>query len=260
MPSTMSVNFIAQLYETVLLRAGSTSDIDGWAGELDSNLLSQSQVITDFVTSTEAQTEVLPIVRLYQAFFDRAPDPTGLSFWVNALRNSGPAFSPGYNAELTAIATGFASSAEFHSLYGATPAPSSFVASLYQDILGRAPDAGGDAFWVNQLNAAGNTAAAQGAVALSFANSAEFVTDSAGPIDAFLAAAANNNGVYATGVIAGMPDTNNTGVTPTSDFILTPGVDSLTGAAGAVNTFIASLTQFNTDGKGPTLNGTDSLT
>jgi Ca2+-binding RTX toxin-like protein len=81
--------------------------------------------------------------RLYQAAFARQPDLDGLSFWIGQMDRG---------AALTAVAQAFIGSAEFIAKYGANPSNTDFVTLLYQNVLNRLPDAGGLAFWVNQLN------------------------------------------------------------------------------------------------------------
>jgi hypothetical protein len=82
--------------------------------------------------------------RLYQASFDRAPDPGGLGYWIGTLDRG---------AALRDIAQGFLGSAEFTALYGANPTTEQYVTLLYQNVLHRGPDAGGFNFWVGNLNA-----------------------------------------------------------------------------------------------------------
>jgi hypothetical protein len=80
--------------------------------------------------------------RLYQAAFDRKPDVSGLDYWYQKM-NSGMA--------LTDVAAGFINSAEFKALYGSNPSNEQFVTLLYDNVLHRVPDAGGYAYWTDQL-------------------------------------------------------------------------------------------------------------
>lgn len=75
--------------------------------------------------------------RIYQAAFDRAPDATGLGYWISVMDNG---------ALLTGVAGGFIGSAEFQSRYGNT-SDVGFIKLLYENVLDRQPDAGGYAFW-----------------------------------------------------------------------------------------------------------------
>ncbi len=81
--------------------------------------------------------------RLYQAAFARTPDKTGLGFWIDALDKGTP---------LAQAASGFIGSAEFAKLYGSNVSDAQFVDALYQNVLHRAPDAAGYAFWTDALH------------------------------------------------------------------------------------------------------------
>lgn len=82
------------------------------------------------------------VYRLYQAAFNRVPDQAGLGDWIDGMD---------HGMGLSQVATGFINSAEFKSLYGNNPSDSAFVTLLYDNVLHRAPDAGGYAYWMNEL-------------------------------------------------------------------------------------------------------------
>ncbi len=75
------------------------------------------------------------VAAAYQDILNRAPEPAGQTFWVNALTNG----------QLTRrqVAEGLINSNERHV---------GLVTSYYVDFLRRQPDSFGLAFWVNQLN------------------------------------------------------------------------------------------------------------
>lgn len=79
---------------------------------------------------------------LYRAALGRYPDRAGLEYWV------------GVSGQITLedMATSFMASPEFQSKYGALD-NAAFVNLLYENVLGRAADAGGLAFWVGDLDA-----------------------------------------------------------------------------------------------------------
>jgi len=79
--------------------------------------------------------------RLYQAAFDRVPDVPGLGYQTNALDTQ---------LTLSQVAGNFIASPEFQSTYG-NVSNSQFVTLLYQNVLDRAPDAGGLQYHVNRL-------------------------------------------------------------------------------------------------------------
>jgi Tol biopolymer transport system component len=99
--------------------------------------------------------------RIYQAAFNRTPDQGGLGFWINAMDTG---------ASLDQVAQGFVDSAEFRTLYGEHPANADIVSHMYQNVLHRAPDAGGAAFWQNVLD---NRLASVASVLAQFSESPE---------------------------------------------------------------------------------------
>jgi hypothetical protein len=80
--------------------------------------------------------------RLYRAAFNRKPDSSGLGFWINAMDG-------GFSIE--AMAQGFATSAEFADLYGASPTNTEVIKALYTNVLHRTPDEAGAQYWHNQM-------------------------------------------------------------------------------------------------------------
>jgi len=81
--------------------------------------------------------------RLYQAAFNRAPDAAGLGYWINDLD---------HGVALNDVAQAFVSSAEFNNTYGALNT-SQFVNQLYENVLHRAGDSAGVAYWTGELDA-----------------------------------------------------------------------------------------------------------
>ncbi|MTJ79397.1 MAG: DUF4214 domain-containing protein [Telmatospirillum sp.] len=113
--------------------------------------------------------------------------------------------SAAYGAVLHSIAGVFAGNAQFTSTYGAHPTAETFVTSLYQNVLGRAPDADGFAGYVAFLKSAGGSGPsvqAMADLALTFTQSAEAKSLSTGPIKAWLAQGAT--GTYPA-TISGLP-------------------------------------------------------
>ncbi|MDF3351994.1 DUF4214 domain-containing protein [Sulfitobacter sp. KE37] len=92
-------------------------------------------------------TQINAITALYVGYFDRAPDPAGLQFWIDQLDNG---------REYNTIAADFAASPEAVALYPylTTPdvsSPASFVTSIYANLFGRTPDQEGLDFWTGVL-------------------------------------------------------------------------------------------------------------
>ena len=78
--------------------------------------------------------------RLYRAAFDRAPDREGLGFWISQLE---------HGLARADMAARLLVSSEF----GTAATTSDFVATLYRNVLDRAPDAAGLAYWRDAIDA-----------------------------------------------------------------------------------------------------------
>ena len=102
--------------------------------------------------------------RIYQAAFDRMPDQVGLGFWI-AQMDRGMA--------LSTVAENFILADEFLKIYGSAPTHAAIVDKFYENVLNRAGDAGGIAYW-NGLLDQGTLTVAQ--VLASFSESAENFT------------------------------------------------------------------------------------
>lgn len=81
--------------------------------------------------------------RIYQAAFDRTPDSEGLGYWIEQMDRG---------VSLNDVALGFVNSFEFMSLYGVSPSNELFLTRLYQNVLGRQPEAEGYNYWLNRMN------------------------------------------------------------------------------------------------------------
>jgi hypothetical protein len=92
------------------------------------------------------------VYMLYQATFNRTPDTEGLGYWIKQVDN-------GANIT-TDVAAFFVTSPEFVAKYGANPSVASYVDNLYLNVLGRPGEAGGVAYWNQELSAGTITRAA----------------------------------------------------------------------------------------------------
>ncbi|HSL57150.1 MAG TPA: DUF4214 domain-containing protein [Acidimicrobiales bacterium] len=102
------------------------------------------------------------IARLYLAFFERAPDPSGLAFWVGRYRQG---------QRLDTIADAFTRSPEFTSTYGSLNS-GAFVALVYRNVLGRQPDPTGYDYWAWKVE---RGELSRGRLMAQFSESREFV-------------------------------------------------------------------------------------
>ncbi len=84
------------------------------------------------------------LVRLYRAVFGRFPDQAGYRYWAGQQ-------AAGLSTD--AMIDAFAESREFSLRYGSEFESDVAIALLYQNVLGRSPDAAGAAYWREQVGA-----------------------------------------------------------------------------------------------------------
>ena len=92
------------------------------------------------------------------------PDYAGFEYWAgqaDARQLSG-----------LQLADIFMAAPEVHRQFGANPSNDAFVTELYTNVLGRAPDAAGLAYWEQQAN----SGAARDQLLVAFATSAENIS------------------------------------------------------------------------------------
>jgi uncharacterized delta-60 repeat protein len=171
--------FAMQQYRDFLGREGDAAGIQGWADAVTSGAWTRLQVIDAFLQSQEFAGFVAPVVRLYFATFLRVPDYNGLTFNAGLVRNG--------TVTAAQLADFFVAGPEFTATYGSLD-NAQFVTLLYQNVLGRAPDAAGLAGWAALLDGGTYT---RGQVLLGFSESAEYQ-------------AAMANEVFVTMMYAGM--------------------------------------------------------
>ncbi|MCK5934512.1 MAG: DUF4214 domain-containing protein [Fulvimarina manganoxydans] len=143
----MDEQFVIDLYQRLALRAPTQTEIDaGLTAIEDRGQDAYASEIGQTEEVVEIQTVVLPIIGLYQAFLERTPEPAGLEFWTNAIQSGDLTFGD--------LIESFATTDEFAVVnpgIGANPTNEDLVNLFYTNILGRVPDAEGQAFWLNAL-------------------------------------------------------------------------------------------------------------
>lgn len=181
---TSDASFVGLLYNNVLDRAPDPAGLAAWISALGSGS-SRSQVLRGFSESLEFRnsTDVASqgwsrasveaawaddLFRLYQATLDRLPEASGFLFWASTLA-AGRSYLD--------VVSSFVASREFQTRYGATT-DTQFVTLLYDNVLGRAPDAAGLASWTAFLDMGGSRAQ----VVRGFAQSAEFIAATEGSV------------------------------------------------------------------------------
>jgi Peptidase M10 serralysin C terminal/Domain of unknown function (DUF4214)/RTX calcium-binding nonapeptide repeat (4 copies) len=175
-----NTQFVTLLYNNVLHRAPDANGLAGWVNLLNTGATRsavvdgfsesvESQNITALDTQAYATTAIADnylgqVYRLYEATLNRTPDTGGFQSWIGAMQSG---------QSLDQVTSGFVNSAEFHNIYGTTD-NTQFVTLLYNNVLNRAPDAGGLAFWVSLLN----TGTTRSGVVDGFSESVELINAS----------------------------------------------------------------------------------
>ncbi|WP_210253442.1 Ig-like domain-containing protein [Antarcticirhabdus aurantiaca] len=164
-PAPTSLNaFVESLYVNLLDRPADAAGLQYWTAQLSSGA-SQASVAVQIATSGEASTVLSPVfsrgvfvadtsessvARLYHVLLERAPDAGGLQAF-SAIVETGGGGAAGEAARLMQVATSILASPEYTGKHGGT-SDAAFIAELYQDALGRAPDTGGQAFYLDALS------------------------------------------------------------------------------------------------------------
>ena len=103
--------------------------------------------------------------RVYKAAFNRDPmigDRAGLGYWIAQIDKG---------MDMVEVSARFVDSKEFRDLYGTNPTNAQFLTKLYENVLGRAPEATGYNWWLNELNT--NPSKTKAKVLADFSESAE---------------------------------------------------------------------------------------
>ena len=136
-PATLNQVLVEEDYRVLLNRAAEPEGLTYWSTLLN-NGATPNSVGMGITNSTESLTDI--VINDYQGFLNRAPEPGGLNCWLGQLQSG---------RTPDQVAAGILGSAEYFADHGSTN--QGFVTSLYQNVLGRAPDSGGNAFWLNAL-------------------------------------------------------------------------------------------------------------
>ena len=140
--------------QNVLGRPGDAADVQTFVAVLDAGN-SRSALLAGFADSDEARgrlngnpnvayaaTAEAQVARVYDTAFGRDADPAGFNLFTQAVING---------TSLQQVALSFLASPEFTNRYGASPSDQALVDGLYQNTLQRAPDAAGEALFVQAL-------------------------------------------------------------------------------------------------------------
>ena len=170
-----------------MLNACSGGTSGGTSGGIDS--ISQKSLA--HVRKTEAADYRDLVQDLYVAYFGRPADPNGLTNFESALLAAGAptdlqglAQAYASNGSIKNLIDSFGTSKESQTLYG-SGSTGDFVTAVFRNVLGRAPQASGLAYWTDAINSGSLSV---GNAALSIMAGAEANTTSQGLLDAQLIA------------------------------------------------------------------------
>lgn len=158
---------------TAALITGDATDASTLRGGAGNQVLSDESAAVRDPGSRKDITESGQVLRLYGATLGRIPDSNGFLGWLDALKTD--AF------DIERVAGSFVNSKEFQNTYGAL-SDVQFVNLLYQNVLGRAADAGGLQGWLDFMEGGGNRAQ----VVLGFSNSGEYRARTDSVLDSFM--------------------------------------------------------------------------
>tara|TARA_Y100001968_G_scaffold5395_2_gene4768 strand:- start:4632 stop:5819 length:1188 start_codon:yes stop_codon:yes gene_type:complete len=102
------------------------------------------------------------IFRLYNSALGRFPDADGLKYWIEKNLTGENTYRQ--------TCESFIISEEFKNKYGKSTSNSTYLTTLYSNVLGRSPDQIGFNYWLNQLN---NNIENRGEVLMGFSESVE---------------------------------------------------------------------------------------
>lgn len=95
------------------------------------------------VARSISKADMTALTELYIAYFNRAPDATGLTFWAEAFA---------LGTTLSEMASLFVEQTETRLAYPEGLSNTDFAWTVYQNVLGRTPDQAGYDFWVGALD------------------------------------------------------------------------------------------------------------
>lgn len=165
-PFTDSTRFVNQQFDDLLGRAPNPQELSYYTSQLDKHLTRTGNVIDILAHNPARVAERHPVLRLYFAFFERSPDPSGTTYWINQ-RKAG--------ANLNTIASKFAGSSEFKNTYGSL-SNHDFVQQIYLNVFHRQPDPSGLAYWAAKLD---SHTKSRGQVMVGFSESSEYAGSNA---------------------------------------------------------------------------------
>lgn len=184
------------------------------------------------------------VQELYVGYLGRAADQAGLDFWTNAITAG--------TSTIESVALGFTLSQEYTSKYEGL-SNEELAAAIYQNVLGRAADADGLAFWVGELEKGVQTPETLLAAMINSLGAVDqkVIDNKVYVANAYTAAAgADYKAEAGAKILEGVDGTAASvakaiGTLPASTATLTEGLEDLTTAQAEVSAFVKAWGEAN---------------
>ena len=158
-PYTNAADFIQRQYKDFTGQAATPAQLNQWLTNVDT-----TEEVISFINHFAGYSQRIHrplVIRLYKAYYQRAPEPSGLKYWANEMATG--------KTTVSKMSEFFAKSTEFKSLYG-VKTNAEFVTLVYQNVLDRDPSASDLSYWKSRLDQGKIT---RGKLMIHFSESAE---------------------------------------------------------------------------------------
>ena len=134
--------FVEQLYRDMFGREGyNDAGSAHWLNAMTTGVMTRTEVLTTVLNSPEFDTHAAAVIRLYHAALGRSPELCGYNYWLGQA-------NAGMNT--SEMGQAFLESSEFATKQAGLD-NAGFVDLIYLNVLQRAPEAVGRAYWIEQL-------------------------------------------------------------------------------------------------------------
>jgi hypothetical protein len=171
--------YVVDLYNTFFNRPPDDAGVAYWTGQIASGIPREG-ILLSFLFSTEfsnftqalfgppaSRAETDLVVDFYRGLLDRLPDTEGFNYWRGRFRDAQCLGTGAVLAEVDAITTLFAASAEYLARNRTDP---DYITDLYDGFLRRGGDLAGFQYWAKQLG----TGSSRDQVRRAFMSGTEF--------------------------------------------------------------------------------------
>ncbi|QYG92663.1 DUF4214 domain-containing protein [Iamia sp. SCSIO 61187] len=139
-PQLGDEDFVTQQFVDFVGRPPTPSELEVFTESLQDGSLTRAR-LADNLRRIAYDPPRAPVIRLYAAVLGRPADLAGVEYWTARMRAG---------LTIRQVARFFVASQEFRTTYGSLD-DAEFVELVYQNVLGREPDAEGEAYWIGRL-------------------------------------------------------------------------------------------------------------